>query len=351
MWHRPILVGVVCVIVLLGCRSAPSDEESVIKDSVAGIVPLGLKSGRDSFCPVETYRSREDQLCGPKKYVKKRSAACGPELFHLRPSLSCPGSIAVDSYQQEASSCGSAPAIDCRAGYVKTSDAVSVTGACPPRAENDRLTRSVTCTRPEVAASCRLSEFGVERYKSCEHRSHGVAQYKTCEHQAFGPATYKVCSYYLTQGELGGYLREVRSLLPFMAETLINSRGHYFGYVNDEAGLACHIERYARDPLFDEQIADLKSLYLTRFGRTWTSGQISCGGGEPVDVSEVACPDSDMSRACAAARTYRGAAKWIQVKLLDLTNLVDDIVAKRDAAVRREIEHLKTKTTTYQIKP
>lgn len=340
-----LLLVTATLVVALGCRERESQEPSTLLDSSASIQPLAERHERHELCGIESYKSEAHSVCGVKAYALARSTACGIERYKAKADLACPGSVAADAYESKTTgACRTGGASDpaaCRTdyhqiGFKRRTETCCSGHQCDNEIESD-VEKTRQCRRDETLTTCRLPAFGVDRFNSCRHASHGVQTWKTCERPEFGVKSYKQCRFLLTPGEVDRYLASVGELLAFMGETFVASKATYYVETEDEAATACHIGRYDGDPLFDPQVAELKTLYQVRFGRTYAADRFQCDANPVSDIDAEVCADSDTSRKCKSVRSYRGAKKWLEVKLSDLVRLQGDVAAQRDQRVRDAI--------------
>lgn len=337
--------------VLTNCRSGVENNDSLVLDASTSIKPLALRNERQSFCGVERYNTQNHSLCGVKTYRNARSAACGVELYNNQANLSCPGSIAEDIFSKSTSgTCHSAAKKpdDCPAGYENSESKREASCANRELDWKSVVGWTRTCTRRQNLASCRKTEFGVELYRSCQHANHGVQDYNSCARPEFGISSYNSCGFYLLPAEIDTYLSSVRQLLPFMGETLINAKALYYITKEDEAATACHIKKYDSDPIFQGQITELKTLYVTRYGRDFETTRFDCSTAAIPNIDTENCPDDETSRLCKNVRSYRGAKTWFEVKLTDMTNLSADIGARSNAVTAKAIQDQLIATKNYE---
>ena len=346
----------------IGCRVSGHDGQSSQLLAAESFEPVAARSGRFPICGIESYKSRPDPVCGVQSYKSSRSAVCGVESYNERADLGCPGSIPEDVKEivTSGSKTNSAerPAA-CPAGYAqigenqhKKKDYLSCRrGDCPFNEVEYVATWTRTCRREAYAASCRRPEFGVERYAECRHENHGVEAYKTCARSEFGVAAYKSCSYYMNADEMRRFLAERVPMVNFMAETLLSSRGNFYAEESDEVGLACTIKMFANDPLYQDIVQQLKTIFTTRFGLDVDARDDNCDEVVPeFAIEAMTCEPSDNSRRCRAWRSYTASKRWLTVTREDAANLAADIAARADTALRDELLKLKSSIETVENK-
>ena len=346
----PTILSAILITLLIGYSRAPVQEDhSMLLEASDSFVAIEKKSGRQNFCGIERYKTQTHKLCGAELYKNAASQYCGAKTYKARAHPSCPGSTPVDYYENSShsSGCGDAGHLSsCRSGY--KAGHKSEKGRCnviTPRGEGfekDYIRkRTRTCTKPAHSATCRKAEFGIETYKTCRHAKHGVEKYKTCRKPEFGPELFKSCSYYLTAAEIKQFVSERKRVLEFMGETLVNSQGNFYAHSNDMSATACTIKKIDDDVVFDSIAAELKLVYVAKFGEEY-SGDKCLVDAIPVDINAASCETDDQSRACKSLRSYKGAKKWMDVTLKDTNNLLNDIVAKKDSSIKGLLTELKT---------
>ena len=324
---------------LINCSRAP-EKYAELRGETDAFEPLPQKTERNEICGIEQYNARSHELCGVAAWRGDRSAACGVELYNARNDLACPGSLSFDQYERVTrGACRDAAASPeaCAGGYDQTRHVKETTSCCIGR-QCDNVEDIVTyqrreCRRNESLNTCRLEQFGVERYNSCRHPSHGAESYNSCRRSEFGVESYKQCSFYLLPGEVNRHLAAIKESLPYMGEAMINNKGFYYNVVEDEPASACHIAKYEHDPIFDAQISELKAKYLVDFGRSYQPSTYDCTQPVTNTIDTESCSDSDTSRKCKHVRSYRGARKWLDAKASDLEHLKTDIAARQNAAL------------------
>ena len=346
-----ILVSILMLLMLSHCRPTEEENASTIKDASDSIRPLALRNERQSFCGVDLWKVKRHRLCGVESWNAARTNACGAERFKSRAHSSCPGSVTEDTYEnRESESCSTAAEPQpCRAGYQESGFRIKKEVCGNRHFDQEYVVEKVrVCHRSRIVNTCRKQAFGVEKWRSCRHSNHGAERYKSCRKEEFGVERYKQCSFLLTPEETAQYARQTRELIPFMGETLVTARGHYFAYANDESSMGCHIAKFSQDPLFDQMTGELKTMYLTKFGRSWDATRFDCGNEAAPIIGDASCPESDESNKCRAARSYQGAKKWLTTKATDLTKLINDIGARRDSSLKTELQKLHQAVNTYE---
>jgi hypothetical protein len=338
---------------------APSDARlSTTQGAADAIVPLPARTEPNQMCGVESYRAIEDAACGVALYSVKESAACGVASYNQRTSMACPGSIpAGDANVVTTGGCsrGDAPGPGgCPGGYGDRGVAQATTECSSHAGHGDPIVRTVVtrqeraCRRDDAPQTCRLPQFGVERFNACRHASHGVERYNTCALPQFGVAAYKSCTFYLTPEQAREYVKSHAQLVDYMGQQMLTGRGHFHAFKSDQNGLGCAIRKYGDDPLYADVVADLKTIFSVTFGVEYATAHLDCGGGGVVDIDSVdasTCPDADVTNVCKAWRTYYGAKRWLTVTQTDAAHLLGDIGAMSAPDVRALVSGLNDSVT------
>jgi len=200
--------------------------------------------------------------------------------------------------------------------------------------------RKGRCVRPAVKPTCRLPQFGIDRYKNCRHESHGVESYKSCARAEFGVKRYKQREYYLDEDEVERHITTTRTMLDFMATTLVTHMGNFYFMVGDEIGLGCTIKRLGRDPLYEDITGELEQYYATRFANR-DPHSLDCTQSAPdVDINTYQCAEDDSGSICNTLRQYLETKAWFVAKKQDVINLRADYVARQDARIRGLLDQL-----------
>ena len=347
----PTILSAILITLLIGYSCAPVQEDhSMLLEASDSFVAIEKKSGRQIFCGIERYKAQTHKSCGAELYKNAASQYCGAKTYKARAHSSCPGSTPAHKFEDtnhgDVNHCTDANQPGpCRPGYHTGYKAKR--GTCYIRTRRELLESSYVSERTRVCskaahnATCRKAEFGIETYKTCRHAKHGVEQYKTCRKPEFGPELFKSCSYYLTAAEIKQFVSERKRVLEFMGETLVNSQGNFYAHSNDMSATACTIKKIDDDVVFDSIAAELKLVYVAKFGEEY-SGDKCLVDAIPVDINAASCETDDQSRACKSLRSYKGAKKWMDVTLKDTNNLLNDIVAKKDSSIKGLLTELKT---------
>lgn len=137
--------------------------------------------GQGEVCGVESYNERTDVNCGKTKdYIKQefdpgyRNCQIGSENVNAELANNL-GLFDRFFPESEWNSCTN------YRGKQGKSGEMYYQSTCQNRSSGHWW---VIC-KAEVAKTCRLPEFGVEKYKSCIHPSFGVT-YNTCRNESFG---------------------------------------------------------------------------------------------------------------------------------------------------------------------
>lgn len=67
-----------------------------------------------------------------------------------------------------------------------------------------------------------------------------------------------------------------------------------------------------------------------------------------IDINTKTCEDTDISRQCRNLRSYKGTKKWLDVTLIDVSNLMNDVVAKKDASIKKILTDFKAEIEKTQ---
>lgn len=215
-----------------------------------------LQTARHPLCGVEAYQSRRDSACGAELYISKESSFCAPAKFNSR---------------ADARLCGTT----CRVVRPTGRNGELISG---PRGET--LTRCVG----QEPKSCEHPDFGVSSYQNCRHPRHGVELYKECQRPEFGIAQYKTCRFYKTPEQIEAYIYETNSSLDTYASILPVRQGELFSRLRNEKALACLIDKYSVDPLYEQVATDLNEKFFLIFGYERSDVRVSC---ESVNVNSV----------------------------------------------------------------
>ncbi|SMF22982.1 hypothetical protein [Pseudobacteriovorax antillogorgiicola] len=297
---------------------------------------LELKTVRHSICGVESYHANRGEVCGIERYNSQVSSLCPPALFNEGTS------------EQHCGTTRGACAVyeDCNLWY--RGICAEPVGAC------------VGWER--IPASCRHSAFGVAAYSACERAEFGVALYKQCSHPSFGVSTHRSCSMYKTPEELNEYLTNVSDNMELYLLELPEKKKDLYAKIGHEKALWCMIDKYSDDDLYWEVVTDAKDTFFLQFGYDYSDVTHDCSVEEEIrivldgidcdtistsDLRTMPKPDG-ISQArfvrfksqCATKKSHDLIVDWFEVKDQELGLLINDIVARQDANVKSEIEHV-----------
>ncbi len=319
-----------------GCGSLEDSAQNI--SSIQG---YELQERRVPECGVEAYKSGEHSSCGIQSYKEARSPACGVELYKKVKSSKCSGYRASSVYEKrKTSTCGGSNPRDhlkCPAGELHHSY-TAYTEDCWKNAfdKSKRWKGIQKCTIPEIMNSCRMAEFGVEKYKSCRATAHGIERYKSCAHASFGVEKYKACTLRATTTEVEAKIATVKASYKDFALKLLQYQADYYAQIGGKQSLGCLITRYENDPLYVDIATDLKTLFAQTFGETY-QGPFSCD--LPVLTMDV-CDVGDTSSRCASLAAYKKTRQWFTEELQVLKNLQDDVVARANASIKGQLATL-----------
>ena len=339
------IVFVIAVVAFASCRSQQPESSSPFS-TADKLNPITPRSERHSFCGVESYNESRDPACGVEVYNTARTAACGVESYHARADMSCVGSIAAETYQERSVSpraCADAPGVpSCRSGFAQVdySEPIKYAPPRPPAGDGCNFVgaRIRTCAHGDLPATCRKPEFGVEQYNACAHESHGVERYKSCRLPAFGVEAYASCSFHKTPTEINSYVETNAPLVDLFAESIVTGIGNFYAFSEDQPGLACIIKNYSNDPFFDAVVLNIKTMYTTKFGLEYDPAACTSPAKK---IEEYTCSDEDASSICRNWRIWKTAMRWVEVRRIDIRNMLDDVARFQWADQKSSLESMK----------
>ncbi len=298
-----------------------------------------LQTARHQLCGVENYQARRDPICGADIYFSKESPVCPPARFNVR---------------ADANRCGTA----CKMVQPKGRNGELITGP------GGRIHRTCVGQEPK---SCEHPDFGVIAYQACRHPQHGVELYRECQHPEFGNAQYKSCSFYKTPEQVEAYIYETKSSLDTYASVLPIRQGELFSRLRNEKALACLIDKYSADPLYEQVAIDLNEKFFLIFGYERSDVQVSC---QNINMSEVqvkvtlerldceAFNRTTLSslqnpaniaegrfkrfkQNCSLKISHDSLLSWFQNKEEEIGLLLNDQVARQNPKAREKLSRLK----------
>lgn len=284
---------------------------------------LNKVTKRHELCGIESYKSKADPACGVELYLDLRGEECGVEHYNSR---------------ADASKCGSRV-------------------FCIP--EENRCD-----TVPKI---CEHPSFGIKTYKSCRSPLHPVESYKTCSLIEFGVELYKECSFYKTPEEIDAYIDATYSSLSINSILLPAKQADLYSSFRQEASFICLIEKYKDLEGFDVVFDDLTKKFFDSFAYDYTSSSVTCADAAnenrnwKITAGALDCKNFDINSirslkqpdgmnsavfnrfksTCSSKLTYDFVVNWFTDKATEVSQLLDDIVARTDAARKVQLEELK----------
>lgn len=311
-------------------------------------------------CGLESYVSKADPVCGAASYINKRSPACGVEKYKEQSSKSCPGYINPSEGWFDGSSCPAGFTLKNSSFRQERNCALgpdSLIFASYTPNENYLAERSVEngcgwlrieesyCVRSEFIPKCRLSAFGVDKYKSCSDPSHGAASYKTCASETFGKI-WKECEIRKTKAELTAYIGGLDPNIDVMGVALVQNTGNLLKLSGNETAMACYIKRWDSDPLYKDSLDELKTIqFPALFGVPYDPNNYDCSNPSPLSLFNESC--SNGTPRCKFQTAYNAALNFFKTNKAEVAALLDDVVARNDSTYKTQLESLNAKMDSY----
>jgi hypothetical protein len=312
--------------------------------------PFPARMFTGAECGVKKFRKKRDLVCGIKSFIEERSPACGVEDFRQEESFDCPGSR-KNSYETFTDLRTFQVGIDlgpilkggwllCPAGSFMENESDSKVVF---KSTNDDRTinlyeHRLTCTTLGVKNTCRLPIFGVELYKYCAHENHGTI-FNECEHESFGAEEFNTCPIRSTVAELSNYLKFLEMQAPLWTEEVLVAESKYFSKLESFQGLACLIKKNEMDPLVENVILELKTLFLNTYQIEYKSN-IHCPDDYNLkEIIEGACSYRDQGyEICGAQMAYRLHKRAFSNHIEVLDELSAQPYFKNSSAISQQIQ-------------
>jgi hypothetical protein len=107
--------------------------------------------------------------------------------------------------------------------------------------------------------------------------------------------------------------------------------------------MACTIKEFMDDILYEDVTAQLRTGFVTQFGREFVAGSYDCEADKPsVEIDSFSCDQNDDARSCRNWRYYVSSKSWLEATATDTVNLLTDIAALTDGRLRSDLESLKS---------
>ncbi len=300
---------------------------------------LELQTKRHPICGVEAYQTRRDPVCGIELYVSKESSFCSPSKFNSR---------------ADAARCGTTCKWVTPTG--RNGELITGPGGRPQR----------TCVG-QVPKTCEHPDFGAVAYQTCRHPQHGVELYSECQSPQFGAAQYNLCSFYKTPEQVEAFISETKLSLDTYASILPVRQGELFSRLRNEKALACLIDKYSVDPLYEQVTIDLREKFFLIFGYERSDAQVSCRNVNVNDVevkvtlgrldcksfnrSSLAAlemppgiaegPFKRFKQNCSLKISHDTLLNWFTTKADEIDLLLEDLAARQDSKARNSLLKLK----------
>ncbi len=309
--------------------------------------PFPLRNFNGAECGVKKYRKKIDLACGIKGYIEERSPACGVEDYRQEESFDCPGSR-KNSYEtftdlrtfQAGVVLGTGGWLSCPGGsFIENeSDSKVVFKSTNEDQTLNLYEHRLTCFTPGIKNTCRLPIFGVELYKFCAHENHGTV-FNECEHESFGVEEFNSCQIRSTVSELNNYLKYLEMQAPLWTEQVLLAQSKYFSKLESFQGMACLIRKNEFDPLVENVILELKTLFLNTYQVEY-KGPIHCPDDYNLkEVIDAACSHRDQGyEICGAQMAYRLQKGVFRNHLEVLDELKEQPFFKNSTAISQQIQ-------------